>query len=130
MSNTSLVGRRAVTTSGLFVSLLRWYMRIAGALLFLLLLVDGLTRGLGLLPMLAFNGVYFAPALAAIAGSFERRVNWLLAVVLTLQWCCAALAYLFLLAGPAGAPLPVQIVSATLALGGIIIVGLAWRAWK
>ena len=95
----------------------------------LLMILDGQSQNFNLLSMIALNGPYMAPALAAIVGSFGRRVNWLLGVVLTLVWCCSALAYIFIFGGPNGPPPVIQLSCALIAVIGIVIVVLSYRAF-
>jgi peptidoglycan/LPS O-acetylase OafA/YrhL len=118
-----------VTVTGRSVTALLWYMRIAGVLMILFAILDGQSHNWNLLSIIAFNGPFFAPALAAIVGSFGRRVNWLLGVVLTLIWSCNALAFTFILGGPNG-PGPIfQIPCILLAVIGIVIALLTYRAF-
>jgi peptidoglycan/LPS O-acetylase OafA/YrhL len=118
-----------VVVTGRSVTALRWYMRIAGVLMILLTILDGQSQNFNLLSMIVLNGPYFALALAAIVGSFGRRVNWLLGVALTLVWCCSAVAYIFIFGGPNGPGPVIQIPSAVIAVIGIVIAMLSYRAF-
>jgi peptidoglycan/LPS O-acetylase OafA/YrhL len=109
------------------VTALRWYMRIAGGLLLLFMMIPGDPESNSLFSYIANHGLYIVPALAAIVGSFGRRVNWLLGVVLTLMWCI--LDYIFIFGGPNGPGLVFEIVGAVIAVIGIIIAVLSYRAF-
>src|SRR3954454_565142 len=118
MSISQNVGAAAAPAStrvtGPSVTALRWYMRIAGVLLLLLMLMpDDSARSNSLFAYIANHGPYIVPALAAIVGSFGRRVNWLVGVTLTLMW--AILAVIFTFGGPDG-PGPVFTIA-----GGVIV---------
>ena len=116
-----------VTVTGRSVRALRWYMRIAGGLLLLFMMIPGDPESTSLFSYIANHGPYMAPALAAIIGSFGRRVNWLLGVVLTLLWCI--LDYIFIFGGPNGPGLLFEIVGSVIAMTGIVIAVLSYRAF-
>ena len=86
--------------TGPSVTALRWYMRIAGALMLLFMAIPGDPSSPTLFTYIANHGPFIVPALAAIAGSFGNRVNWLVGVTLTLMW--AVLAVIFTFGGPNG----------------------------
>src|SRR5258708_28360063 len=87
-----------ITVTGRSVLALRWYMRIAGGLLLLFMMIPGDPESTSLFSYIANHGPYMAPALAAIVGSVGRRGNWLLGVVLTLM--LGLLYFLFIFGGP------------------------------
>ena len=119
-STTTVVTGRSVTA-------LRWYMRIAGALLLLLMMIPGDPEGNSLFSYIANHGPYIVAALAAIVGSFGRRVNWLLGVVLTLMWCTVD--YIFIFGGSNGPGPLFEIAGAVIAVSGIVIAVLSYRAF-
>lgn len=127
-SSEAATASTSVIVTGRSVTALRWYMRIAGVLMILLMILDGLNQNFNLLSTIVINGGYMAAALLTIIGSFGRRVNWLLGVVLTLVWCFAALTYIFIFAGPNGPGPVIQIPTAVIAVIGIVIVVLSYRA--
>ncbi|GAC1307101.1 MAG: hypothetical protein NVSMB27_45250 [Ktedonobacteraceae bacterium] len=116
-----------VTVTGRSVTALRWYMRIAGALLLLLMMMPGDPESNSLFSYIANHGPYLVAVLAAIVGSFGRRVNWLLGVVLALMWCI--LDYIFIFGGPHGPGPLFEIVGAVIAVTGIVIAVLSYRAF-
>jgi hypothetical protein len=116
-----------VTVTGRSVTALRWYMRIAGVLMILLMIFAGLNENNTLFTFIAEHGLDVVAALAAIVGSFGRRVNWLLGVVLTLMWCI--LDYIFIFGGPNGPGLLFEIVGSVIAVTGIVIAVLSFRAF-
>jgi hypothetical protein len=115
------------TVSGRSVTTLRWYMRIAGGLLLLLMILGFEMEHFNLFSIIANQGHFIVLALAAIIGSFGRRVNWLLGVVLTLMWCI--LDYIFIFGGPNGPGLLFEIVGSVIAVTGIVIAVLSYRAF-
>ena len=116
-----------VTVTGRSVTAMRWYMRIAGGLLLLLMMIPGDPNSNTLFSYIANHGLYLVSALAAIVGSFGRRVNWLLGVILTLMWCI--LDYIFIFGGPNGPGLLFEIVGSVIAVTGIVIAVLSFRAF-
>jgi hypothetical protein len=126
MSVSSVAPSATPTTTSPFVSALRWYMRIAGILLLLFNLL-GAGDQPNLFSFIANNGPYIVLALAAIVGSFGKRVNWLLAVVLTLAW--GILDIIFLFGGPNGPGLIFEIPGVLLAVSGIAVALLSSRAF-
>ena len=116
-----------VTVTGRSVTALRWYMRIAGGLLLLFMMIPGDPESNSFFSYIANHGPYLVPAGASIVGSFGRRVNWLLGVVLTLLWCI--LDYIFIFGGPHGPGLLFEIVGSVIALVGIVITVLSFRAF-
>jgi hypothetical protein len=116
-----------VTVTGRSVTALRWYMRIAGGLLLLFMMLPGDSESNSLFSYIANHGPYLAPVLAAIVGSFGRRVNWLLGVILTLMWCI--LDYIFIFGGPNGPGLLFEIAGAIIAVTGIVIAVLSFPAF-
>ncbi len=102
-----------VTMTGRSVTALRWYMRIAGGLLLLFMMIPGDPESNTLFSYIANHGLYMVSAGASIVGSFGRRVNWLLGVVLTLMWCI--LDYIFIFGGPNGPGLLFEIVGSVIA---------------
>jgi hypothetical protein len=116
-----------VTVTGRSVTALRWYMRIAGVLMILLMISAGLNDNNTLFTFIADHGLDVVAALAAIVGSFGRRVNWLLGVVLTLMWCI--LDYIFIFGGPNGPGLLFEIVGSVIAVTGIVIAVLSFPAF-
>ena len=116
-----------VTVTGRSVTALRWYMRIAGGLLLLFMMIPGDPESNSLFSYIANHGPYLVPALAAIVGSFGMRVNWLLGVVLTLVWCI--LDYIFIFGGPNGPGLLFEIVGSVIAVTGIVIAVLSFPAF-
>ena len=126
MSASSVAPSVAATSTSPIVSALRWYMRIAGALM-LLLSILGAGDQPNVFSFIANMGPYIVPAVAAIAGSFGKRVNWLLAAVLTLEW--GVLDIVFLFGGPNGPGLIFEIASGVITLSGIAIALLSYRAF-
>ena len=61
--------------TGPSVTALRWYMRIAGALMLLFMAIPGDPSSPTLFTYIANHGPFIIPALAAIAGSFGKRVE-------------------------------------------------------
>ncbi len=116
-----------ITVTGRSVTALRWYMRIAGVLMILFMVAGFPDVHFNLFSIIANNGPYMALALAAIVGSFGRRVNWLLGVVLTLMWC--VLEYIFIFGGPNGPGLLFEIVGGLITVIGIVIALLSYRAF-
>jgi hypothetical protein len=102
-------------------------MRITGGLLLLFMMIPGDPESNSLFSYIANHGPYLVPALAAIIGSFGRRVNWLLGVVLTLMWCI--LDYIFIFGGTNGPGLLFEIVGTVFAVIGIVIAVLSFRAF-
>ena len=132
MSVSQNPGSTAATTTstavtGRAVTALRWYMRIAGALLLLLMILSGFTDNHNLFTFIAENGPMIAPAVAAIVGSFGKRVNWLLGVVLLLEWCI--LDSIFTFGGPNGPGPLIQIPSALIIVIGLVIAVLSYRSF-
>ena len=76
---------------------------------------------------IANHGPFIVPALAAIAGSFGNRVNWLVGVTLTLMW--AVLAVIFAFGGPNGPGLVFEIAGIVIVGSGLIIAALSFRAF-
>jgi hypothetical protein len=116
-----------VTITGRSVTALRWYMRIAGGLLLLFMMIPGDRESNTLFSYIANHGLYMVSAGASIVGSFGRRVNWLLGVVLTLMWCI--LDYIFIFGGPNGPGLLFEIVGSVIAVTGIVIAVLSFPAF-
>lgn len=116
-----------VIVTGRSVTALRWYMRIAGGLLLLLMILGFEMEHFNLFSIIANQGHFIVLALAAIVGSFGRRVNWLLGVVLTLMWCI--LNYVFFFGGPNGPGPLFEIVGAVIAVTGIVIAVLSYRTF-
>ena len=114
--------------TGPSVTALRWYMRIAGALLLLLVMMpDDSARSATLFDYVANHGPYIVPALAAIVGSFGSRANWLLGMVLTGMW--AILTSIFIFGGPNGPGLAFEIVGAVMVGIGLVVAALSFRAF-
>src|SRR5260370_33145501 len=82
-----------VTVTGRSVRALRWYMRIAGGLLLLFMMIPGDPESNSLFPYIANHRPYLVPALAAIVGPFGRRATWMLGVESTLP--CGVFEYVF-----------------------------------
>ena len=127
MSNTPLSSSTTATATGPFVVALRWYLRIAGLIMVLLSLVAGLHFA-SLVTAIATEGPLTVMGLGAFVDSFGKRVHWLFSAVLALVWCVIAFGLFFVFTGPGGPPVWVPIISALLALLGLIIVPLAYRA--
>jgi hypothetical protein len=113
------------TSQHALLAALRWYLRVASAFLFFVSLVDGLVQGFNFLSLLAFNGVFLAVALGAFVNSLSKQVNWIVNAVFVLTWIGLSLSYLEVL--HPGPPLIIQILTALMTLGGLIIVPLASR---
>src|SRR5258708_7275018 len=113
--------------TGRSVTALHWYMRIAGALLLLFMLLPGDPESSTLFSYIANHGPYLVPALAAIVGSFGKRVNWLLGVVLTLMW--GVLDVIFIFGGPNGPGLVFEIAGSVIVLAGLVVVALSFGAF-
>src|SRR5262245_6645354 len=110
-ASTAPVSTRVTCPS---VTLLRWYTRIAGGMLLPFMALPGDPSSSTLFTFLANHAPFIIPALAALLGSFEKRANWLLGVVLALMW--AVLAVIFTFGGPNGPGL-------VFTIAGIVIVG-------
>ena len=91
------------------------------------MMIPGDPESNSLFTFIANHGPLIVPALAAIVGSFGRRVNWLLGVVLTLMWCI--LDYIFIFGGPNGPSLLIEIVGSVIAVTGIVIAVLSFPAF-
>jgi len=113
--------------TGPSVTALRWYMRIAGALMLLFMAIPGDPSSPTLFTYIANHGPFIVPALAAIAGSFGNRVNWLVGVTLTLMW--AVLAVIFTFGGPNGPGLFFAIAGIVIVGSGLIVAALSFRAF-
>jgi len=113
--------------TGPSVTALRWYMRIAGALMLLFMAMPGDPNSPTLFTYIANHGPFIIPALAAIIGSFEKRANWLLGVVLALMW--AVLAVIFTFGGPNGPGLVFAIAGIVIVGSGLIVAALSFRAF-
>jgi hypothetical protein len=125
--NVGAVSTPASTrVTGPTVTALRWHMRIAGAVL-LLLMILGISMVNNLFSFITLQGPNIVVAVAAITGSFGRRVNWLLAVVLTLTW--GILDYIFIFGGPNGPGLIFEIAGGVIAASGIVIAALSFQAF-
>jgi hypothetical protein len=116
-----------VTVTGRSVTALRWYMRIVGGILLLFMILGFADERFNLFSIIANQGPFIVLALAAIVGSFGRRVNWLLGVVLTLMWCI--LDYIFIFGGPNGPGLLFEIVGSVIAVTGVVIAVLSFPAF-
>jgi hypothetical protein len=127
MSNTPRSLSTTATATGPFVAVLRWYQRVAGLVLALLSLVAGLHFA-SFVIAIATEGPFFVMGLGAFVDSFGKRVHWLFSAVLALVWCTVAFGFFFVFTGPGGPPVWVPIISALLALLGLVIVPLAYRA--
>ena len=131
MSISQNVGALSTPTSsrvtGPSVTALRWYMRIAGALLLLFMALPGDPESTTLYSFIANHGPFIVPALAAIVGSFGNRVNWLVGVTLTLMW--GILAVIFLFGGPNGPGLIFEIAGSVIVGTGLVIAALSFRAF-
>ena len=117
----------SVTVTGRSVTALRWYMRIAGGILLLFMILGFAEQNFNLFSIIANQGTFIVLALAAIVGSFGKRVNWLLGVVLTLMWCI--LDYIFIFGGPNGPGPLFFILGILIAVTGIVIAVLSFRAF-
>ncbi len=126
--NVGAVAAPASTSvTGPSVTALRWYMRIAGGLLLLFMMLPGDPESSTLFSFIANHGPFIVPALAAIVGSFGRRVNWLVGVTLTLMW--GILAYIIIFGGPNGPGIVFEIAGAVIAVSGVVIAALSFRAF-
>ena len=109
------------------VTALRWYMRIAGGLMLLFMALPGDPSSSTLFTFIANHAPFIIPALAALIGSFEKRANWLLGVVLALMW--AVLAVIFTFGGPNGPGLVFTVAGIVLVGSGLIVAALSFRAF-
>lgn len=103
------------------VAALRWYMRLAGALLAALLTFVGSGQGLAPLTFAQRYAPYLVLGVAAVLGSFGARVNRLLGLVLALTWCCVALVTLQDPMPPPPMPVPGRVALWIVAAVGIVI---------
>lgn len=113
--------------TGRSVTALRWYMRIAGALLLLFMLLPGDPESSTLFSFIANHGPYLVPAGVSIVGSFGKRVNWLLGVVLTMMWSVLDVNFIF--GGPNGPGLVFAITGSVIVLAGLVILALSFGAF-
>jgi hypothetical protein len=113
--------------TGPSVTALRWYMRVAGALMLLFMAIPGDPSSPTLFTYIANHGPFIIPALAAIIGSFEKRANWLLGLVLALMW--AVLAVIFTFGGPNGPGLVFAIAGIVIVGSGLTVAALSFRAF-
>ncbi|HEX3270883.1 MAG TPA: hypothetical protein VHR15_09550 [Ktedonobacterales bacterium] len=131
MSISQNVGAAAAPVSSRVASpsitALRWYMRVAGGLMLLFMLLPGDPDSSTLFTFIANHAPLIIPALAAVIGSFEKRANWLLGVVLALLW--AVLAVIFVFGGPNGPGLVFEIAGIVLVGSGLIVAALSFRAY-
>jgi peptidoglycan/LPS O-acetylase OafA/YrhL len=102
-------------------------MRIAGALMLLFMALPGDPSSSTLFTFIANHAPFIIPALAALIGSFEKRANWLLGVVLALMW--AVLAVIFVFGGPNGPGLVFVIAGVVIVGTGLLIAALSFRAF-
>jgi peptidoglycan/LPS O-acetylase OafA/YrhL len=123
-ADTAPVSTRVASPS---VTALRWYMRIAAGLMVLFMALPGDPSSSTLFTFIANHAPFIIPALAALIGSFEKRANWLLGVVLALMW--AVLAIIFVFGGPNGPGLVFEIAGTVLVGAGLVIAALSFRAY-
>jgi hypothetical protein len=125
MSVSQTSDGKAATTANPTMTALRWYMRIAGLLLILVPLSIPIVGHPSFRNLIGDRAPLMVLGLAAIVGSFGARANWLMGALLACMWVIVSVGVLY---GSAGAPLPFEIVNIVVALSGIVIVLLSYRA--